>query len=177
LTSEQEIVKGCIKKDKLAQKALFDSCAQKLYNVCFRYTNSQMDAEDLMQDAFILALQKIETFKGKSSLTSWVCAIGINLAIDKIRKMKNISFLEIDNIHQELPSEEAEMEVDNAPDAALALHAISKLPEGFQMVLKLYALEKFTHQQIADTLNISVGTSKSQLARARKKLAEILQKL
>lgn len=175
MLSEQEIIEGCIKCDKEAQKALFHFCYPKLNTVCLRYSSSAQDAQDLMQDTLLKVYEKIDTFKGNSSLTSWICSIAVNAALSNFRKLKKFRLVDLDQADLEnQPMEESSHLPE--PDVEKAVEAIQSLPEGYQMVLNLYAIEKYSHQQIAEALNISVGTSKSQLARARKKLATMIKK-
>jgi RNA polymerase sigma-70 factor (ECF subfamily) len=173
LLSEQEIIEGCIKCDKAAQKALFDLCHQKLNNVCLRYSNSAQDAQDLMQDTLIKVYQKIGSFKGNSSLTSWICTIAVNTAMSNFRKLKKFRLVNIDTVQLEQVKDEDYTDLPE-PNVTKAIEALRKLPEGYRMVLNLYAVENYSHQEIANELGISVGTSKSQLARARKKLREMV---
>lgn len=173
MLSEQEIIEGCINCDRAAQKALFDLCHQKLNNVCLRYSNSAHDAQDLMQDTFIKVYQKIGSFKGKSSLTSWICSIAVNTAMSNFRKLKKFRLVDLDSVQLEQIEDEEYGDLPE-PNVDKAIEALRKLPEGYRMVLNLYAVEKYSHQQIADELGISVGTSKSQLARARKKIREMV---
>lgn len=180
MLSEQEIIEGCINQERKAQKALFELCAEKLFNVCLRYSKSAQDAEDLMHDVFIIVLDKLKTFKGNSSLTSWICAIAVNKAISNIRKQKDKIFVDLDVYEGEATLSDYENNekdsVLNEPSLDKAVEALKSLPEGYRVVLNLYAVENYTHKQIAEALNITVGTSKSQLARARKKLSEMLEK-
>lgn len=176
MISEQEIIEGCIRQDKVAQKALFELCYSKLRNVCARYSNSLEDAEDLMHDTYIIVFDKIDSFKGNSSLTSWVCTIAINAALSNFRKNKKYRLVDLDSANVVAASENVEDTFAETPNLNKAMDAIRQLPEGYQMVLNLYAVENYSHKQIAKALDISVGTSKSQLARARKKLIELVKK-
>ena len=173
MLSEQEIIDGCKQYDRTAQKALFDMCYTKLNNVCQRYSKNTQDAQDLMQDTLIKVYQKIETFKGKSSLTSWICSIAVNTALSNFRKLKKFHLVDIDSVNIADIKDEEDSTMPE-PDIENAINALRSLPEGYQMVLNLYAVENYSHQEIAEKLGISVGTSKSQLARARKKLREMV---
>jgi len=176
LLSEQEIIEGCMQQDSGAQKALFEFCYGKLYNVCLRYSKSPADAEDLMHDTYIKVFDKIGSFKGNSSLTSWVCSIAVNAALSEFRKNKKFRLVDLDSVDfSNAMTEEADT-FQEEPDVNRAIEAIRQLPEGYQMVLNLYAVENYSHKEIAKALNISVGTSKSQLARARKKLTELVKR-
>lgn len=175
MLSEQEIIEGCKQNDSKAQKALFEHCFAKLQNVCLRYSKSQADAEDLIQDTYIKVFDKIETFKGNSSLTSWVCSIAVNAALSEFRKNKKFKLIDLDSADFTAAMVADDDVFNEVPDVNKAIDAIRQLPEGYQMVLNLYALENYSHKEIAKALNITVGTSKSQLARARKKLTELVK--
>ena len=175
MLSEQEIIEGCKQQDSKAQKALFELCFVKLRNVCSRYSNSHADAEDLIQETFIKVYEKIGTFKGKSSLTSWVCSIAVNAALSEFRKNKKFKLVDLDSADYSATLIAEDDVFNEEPDFNKAIEAIRQLPEGYQMVLNLYAIENYSHKEIAKALNISVGTSKSQLARARKKLTELVK--
>jgi RNA polymerase sigma factor (sigma-70 family) len=175
LISEQKIIEGCKKQDKGAQKALFEYCYPKLRNVCSRYSNNAEDAEDLIHDTYIKVFDKISTFKGNSSLTSWVCSIAVNAALSNFRKNKKFRLVDLDSADVVALAENRDDTFAEKPNLNKAIDAIRQLPEGYQMVLNLYAVENYSHKQIAQALDISVGTSKSQLARARKKLTELIK--
>lgn len=174
MKSEQEIIEGCRQQDNKAQKALFELCYTKLRNVCHRYSNTPQDAEDLIHDTYIKVFDKITTFKGESSLTSWVCKIAVNAALSNHRKNKKFRLVDLDSANVAATTATDDDTFNEEPNVNKAIEALRQLPEGYQMVLNLYAVENYSHKQIAEELNISVGTSKSQLARARKKLAEIV---
>ncbi len=129
-----------------------------------------------MHDTLIVAFEKISTFKGKSSLSSWICSIAVNRALSNFRKNKKWKWIDIDDADLDASYDPHGDTLQAAPDLNRAMEAIRQLPEGYQMVLNLYAVENYSHQEIAQALDISVGTSKSQLARARKKLSEIIKK-
>lgn len=164
--SQQEILNACLKGDRLAQKQLYDGLKGKMYAVCLRYADSREDAEDIMQDGFVTVFRDMHQYKGAGSFEGWVRKVIVNVALQNIRKKKGkLIITELENMEYkwgETPSFYAEGETSKG-----LVNLMQKLPTGFRTVLNLYVLEGWTHIQIADELGISVGTSKSQLSRAK----------
>lgn len=161
---------------------VYQENAPKLIGICRRYVSIRELAEDLVQDAFITAINKHSTYTGRGSLEGWLRTIVINTALMYLRKEKknNISSFAIEDSSDrdmtEMPDEnDARSLIENAgfSDDDL-LQAIDKLPDHHKIVFNLYVMDKYSHRQIASELNISEGTSKSHLARARKKLQKLL---
>jgi len=149
-----------------------------MYNTCLRILNDRMEAEDVMQDAFLTAFLKLDQYRGEMSFGSWLKRIVINKSIDALRA-KKIKFEELDekqvdetvlNFENEYTQEENERQVIKIKEA------VQKLPEGFRVVLSLFLFEGYDHEEISLILGISESTSRSQLARAKKKLADYLKK-
>jgi len=138
-----------------------------------RYSSSEADAEDILQDTFVTVFRKLDTFKGEGALGGWIRRIAINTALMHYRKnKKNKLYAEIDDVGIDLAS------TDNVFDAISAKHLmglIQSLPSGYRMVFNLYGIEGYKHHEIAEKLGISEGTSKSQYSRARKMLIEKLE--
>ena len=141
--------------------------------VCMRYSSSEADAEDILQDTFVTVFRKLDTFKGEGALGGWIRRIAINTALMHYRKnKKNKLYAEIEDAGIDLAS------TDNVFDAISAKHLmglIQSLPSGYRMVFNLYGIEGYKHHEIAEKLGISEGTSKSQYSRARKMLIEKLE--
>ena len=153
----------------------------KMIGVCYRYVPNKQLAEDLAHDAFIRAMDKAESFTGKGNFDAWLCRININNALQHLRKQQANSFLEDIVIHENTLMENSKEEDDrgiiemaNFTENEL-LDTINILPEHHRLVFNLYVIDKYSHIQIAEELGISVGTSKSHLSRARKKLQIALQ--
>jgi RNA polymerase sigma-70 factor (ECF subfamily) len=148
--------------------------------VCMRYTRNVELAEDLVQDGFIKVFSSIERFDGKGSFEGWIRRIIVNLAIDHFRKQKR-DFLLL-NENQELDDflEPEEDEVDDSPAYDFKpediMAAMQQLTPAYRTIFNLYVFENMTHKDIAEALNINVGTSKSNLAKARRNLKQILLK-
>ena len=145
-----------------------------MLGVCLRYCNSVDDAKDIMQEGFVKVFTTLHKFKGNSSVTTWITRIMMNTAIDSFRKSKKLQFTEsFDKYSNEVTDFEDELEVVNEPlsvDELMAL--VQKLPNGYRVVFNMYAIDDMSHREIATHLGISEGTSKSQLARARKQLQQ-----
>lgn len=170
--TDEEIVKGCINKNPIAQKNLYDKFARKMLGVCLRYSENQEEAEDVLQNGFITVFQNIETFKSLGSFEGWVRKIMVNTALTNIRKNKKFKQnIELDSVTYMLPSTNHVAENFAANDL---LKVIKTLPPGFRTVFNLYAIEGYSHKEIGDMLNISEGTSKSQYARAKAHLQKMI---
>ncbi|MCC6816817.1 MAG: RNA polymerase sigma factor [Saprospiraceae bacterium] len=168
-----DIIKGCIGGDILCQKELFDLLAGKLMGVCMRYSKDKMEAEDLLQDSFIKIFTNLESFKNDGPLEAWARRIIINTSIKKYHKM---------SYQNESPSSDLmpEKTTDfSALDGLLyneLLEMVNDLPQGYRVVFNLYAVEGYSHKEIAELLNIKEATSRSQLVKARMVLQEKITK-
>jgi len=178
LLNDQELVAACKEDNPQAQKILFEMYAGRMLAVCARYCPCMEDAKDAMHDGFIKIFKQIHTFKGESKLQTWMTRLMIYTAIDHFKKSIKWNYYETDEevylaagsqVSHEISIQEEDMNIQD-------LYAIIReLPEGYKMVFNLYAIDGFTHKQIAEKLNISEGTSKSQLARARKLLQKLVK--
>ncbi len=167
LKEQAELVSGCLKKDKAAQRKFYDRFAGVMYTICLRYTANTDDAKDVLQDGFIQALQNLDKFGNQGSLEGWMKKVFVNLALGKLRFDKK-KFAEDDMETAQHIGHEPQAE-SNITQKEILKH-IQQLPLGCRTVFNLYVLEGYTHPQIAKELNINEGTSKSQLARARQLL-------
>jgi len=142
-----------------------------MYNTCVRIVVNQFDAEDILQESFVSAFKSLESFKGESSFGAWLKRIVINKSLNALRQ-KKYSFTDLDN----LQVAQEELDDDEIPEVAPeAIHeAIKTLPEKARVVLNLYLLEGYMHKEIAEMLEISESTSKSQYQRAKKLLRDKL---
>ena len=169
---EQELARYCCKGDKMAEDELYRRYAAKVNMLCCRYTDNAAEAEDLVQDAFIKALDNMPSFsyRGKGSLQVWISRIAINLAVDQIRKMR-LRFVPLDIwVHDTIPDPD-ESDMETVPEEKL-LEWISGLPELRRAVFNLYCIDGYTHKQIAQMLGITEKGSAGALAKARKQLKE-----
>lgn len=172
LTDEQ-LVKKCLEKDSLAQKQLFDSFSRKMMGVCLRYSKDADEAQDVLQIGFIKVFKKLHLFNSDGSLEGWIRKVMINTALDQIRRNKKFgNNIDLDLVDYQLLSENEDVLSQLSVNDLLKI--IQAMPKGFRTVFNLYAIEGYSHQEIADQLNISVNTSKSQYSRARVYLQKII---
>ncbi len=168
LYSKEEILRGCKKNKRQFQEILYRKYAKKMYGICLSYAGDRDMAQDILQDSFIKIFNKIKDFNPEGSLEGWIRKIITNTAIDYLRKQKRI--------RNYISEKEEIKEGVYEPDALQQLQAqdvinmVEKLPDGARVVFNLYALEGYTHKEIAQKLEIAEGTSKSQYNRARKLL-------
>jgi RNA polymerase sigma factor (sigma-70 family) len=168
-----QIYQQCIKGDSKAQEQLYLHLAPKMLGVCYRYTHNIMEAEDVLQDAFIRVFKFLHTYKGEGDLEAWVRRIMVNTALNHIKKNKRIAEeLEI----EKATVVESTLTVDlNNYDTSLIMNALQQLPDGYKVILNLFAIEGYSHKEIAEQFNIAESTSRSQFLRAKVALKKILE--
>lgn len=168
------IITQCQKADRKAQQELYTLLAPKLYGTCLRYTNASTDAEDLLQEAFMKIFSNISSFKADGHIEAWARRITVNVILEAFRKKKMLEY-SIDYVdHGNLLSNNSINVLESLSLQELT-KIINSLPEGKRVVFNLYVIEGYSHKEIAEMLNISEGTSKSQLSKAKEMLAEILK--
>ena len=167
--TEQELIDGCKLDDRRAQKALYERYSPDMLGVCRRYIKVQEDAEDVLVEAFFKVFDKIDQFKQEGSFEGWIRRIVVNESLMFLRKRHNFKLtVELDKVEIGEPANvPAELE------AREILSLLNDLPTGYRTVFNLYVLEGFKHKEIAETLGISINTSKSQLILAKKRLQEL----
>jgi RNA polymerase sigma factor (sigma-70 family) len=174
LRTDHELIQGCLRESKASQKELFLRYAGKMLVVCRRYARHEMEAEDILQEAFMRAFDNIHQFKSVGSFEGWLRRIVVNTALKTHRKMS----FQKEKIGLEIYEEDsAEPEAYGALGAEMLLKLISELPDGYRMVFNLYAVEGFSHQEIASALGIQESTSRSQLVKARRLLQSKLHEM
>ena len=169
-----EIIKGCLKNDKKAQRQLYDMYAPLMLSVCRRYIGDYDMAQDVMIKAFMIVFDKVGQFRREGSFEGWIRRIMVNESLSWLRKNRSMYLeVEIESADKEIDFEMISAQL-NAEDLMELIHG---LPSGYRTVFNLYAIEGYSHAEIADQLGINVNTSKSQLSRARallqRKLAEL----
>lgn len=158
--NDNQLIAECNAGNRLAQRQLYERHAGRLFAVCLRYLKRE-DAEDALANAWIKVFRSLKDFRGDSGLPTWMTRIVVNECLMLLRK-KNVFFEQINEVH------EAQVFVtEEASDEEMLLQFVAELPLGFRTVFNLYAIEGYSHKEIASMLNISEGTSKSQLSRAR----------
>lgn len=169
--TEEELIKGCLNLDPNAQKQLYEKYSAKMFGVCLRYVKDYSEAEDVLVTAFMKVFDRLAQYKGQGSLEGWIRRVTINEALTFLRKNRYMYLeVEIEKVDREPEFQklENELEVEDL------LNMVKRLPEGYRTVFNLYAIEGYTHREIAKKLEINVNTSKSQLSRARKLLQKYL---
>lgn len=173
MTSEKSLISGCKNGDRKFQRELYDHFAPKMMMVCLRYSKSDQEAEDILQESFIKVFDHIKGFKGESRLIYWIKRIVVNTALNHGRK-KLYMFPMLDVAELEKP-DDSNVSISSLHVQEL-LGMIQELPSGCQIIFNLYAIEGYNHNEISKMLEISVGTSKSQYSRARQLLREMIEK-
>ncbi len=163
----------CKKGDTNAQFELYQLHSRYMYNVAYNLLQHTAEAEDAMQEAFLKAFQKIETFKGEVSFSAWLRRIVVNNCLDLLRQRKDSLSFESQENYLSLVEEDIFEDADEVLPKIQA--ALAQLASGYRTVLTLYLLEGYDHSEIAEFLNISKENSRSQYARGKKKLVEILK--
>jgi RNA polymerase sigma factor (sigma-70 family) len=172
----QDLIDGCVAGDQKAQFQVYKLYYKAMYNTSLRIVNDSMEAEDVMQEAFLSAFEKINTYSGTVSFGAWLKRIVVNRSLDALGKRKavfedieNHTSLRDDSPEETLYKQELEAKVEEVKAA------IEELPEGYRVILSLYLIEGYDHDEIADMLHISSSTSRSQLSRAKQKLLSELK--
>lgn len=173
---EEELIKKCLKRDRKAQKELYDKYSSMMMGLCRRYANDKSTAEDILQEGFTKVFLHLKTYSGTGSFTGWIKRIMINTAISYYHKYIKTSWHDELDLAKGVGDDQEQIgEQDYSYEELLKV--INELPHGFRMVFNLYAIEGYKHREIAEILGIDTGTSKSQYSRARKiiqdKLAEL----
>lgn len=160
----EKIIKGCKKNRPDAQKALYERFSRKMFGVCLQYSKDYTEAEDVLQDGFVKVFTKISQFNFNGSFEGWVRRIMVNCALERYRKQSLLySVSDIQDYDYKLAYDDVMGEISSKE----LLGLVQELSPQYKMVFNLYAIEGFSHQEIGKKLNISVGTSKSNLSRAR----------
>jgi len=167
----QDIIDRCCNGDEKAQFQLYKLYYKSMYNVSVRIVNDVMEAEDVMQEAFLSAFKKIKTYKGEVSFGAWLKRIVVNRSLDYLKK-KKVQFEEINERTTQI--EDYQMAAHEV-DAKVLKAAIQDLSDGYRIVLSLYLIEGYDHEEISQILGISNSASRTQLLRAKNKLRELLK--
>lgn len=171
MVEENQIIEECKKGKHKSFGMLYKKYAPLMLGVCYRYSKTKDEAEDVLQEGFIKVFQKIKSFEGKGSFEGWMRRIMVNTAINNYKaNNKHYYHDDIDqdnNINLKV-DEVLPFEADDNISKNQIIRLIQELPAGYQMVFNLYVIEGLTHQEIAEELDVSINTSKSQLSKARK---------
>ncbi len=168
--SDDELIRGCLANNRRIQEMLYRRYAKPMYNICLMYERDRDEAKDILQEAFIKIFRNISSFNTQGSFKAWMKRIVANTAIDHYRKnYREPEFIPVEHSIHSFSSGES---VDSILNTRDLISQVDRLPGGAKMIFQLYAIEGYSHKEIAELLNISEGTSKSQINRAR----QLLQK-
>jgi RNA polymerase sigma factor (sigma-70 family) len=165
MTHHSALIKNCLKGKAAAQKQLYEEFAQQMLGVCYRYTKSLQDAEDVLQEGFVRVFKFLDQYNREGELGGWIRRIMVNTALNYLKKSQKYQY--------DLLFDKAEMIAISAEDPEVLLNAkelaelIRQLPTGYQTIFNLHAIEGYTHVEIGQMLGISENTSRSQYMRAR----------
>ena len=165
------VIERCKRGERKAFHELYELYKKAMFNVALRILNNSSEAEDVLQESFLKAFAKINTYNQGSAFGAWLKRIVINTSLDALKKRK-LQFVPLDQEHynqEEEGDEDIDLEVENIKNC------VRQLPDGYRSILSLYLFEDYSHKEIAALLNISEGTSKSQYNRAKKKLIDLVK--
>ena len=168
------LLQACKKGDRLAQRQMYELLKGKMFVLCQRYSNSREDAEDLLQEGFVKMFRDLHQYQGVGHIEGWIRMVFVRVCLQYIKKqkaeIKTIEFTDFD-----ITSEE-EVQFNDEDTVKNMIQMLQLLPTGFRTVFNLHVLEGYSHPEIAEILGISVGTSKSQLLRAKAYFKKMLEK-
>jgi RNA polymerase sigma-70 factor (ECF subfamily) len=168
------IINGCLKNDEKARRKLYEMFAPKIMSICRRYTYSKYEADDIFQDAFVDIFRGLKTFDVlKGNFDGWIYTVAVNAALKSVRKNIKEKQLQLEDVKEQ---EITQVALDDGLEAEDLLKFIDELPMGKKTIFNLYVIEGYSHKEISSMLNISEGTSKSQLSKAKEMLVQIHNK-
>lgn len=169
----EQLIEQCRHGSRTAQFELYKLYYKAMFNTSYRIVNNRTEAEDIMQESFLKAFKNLGRYNGEASFGSWLKKIVVNQSIDFLRKVK-IEFIRIDDSIENIKDDEAEVigEIDDKTTFNEIIKEINNLPPGYRIILSLYLLEGYDHDEISQILKISPSTSRSQFNRAKKRLLQ-----
>lgn len=169
-----ELIARCKAGERKAQELLYNQFASKMLGVCMRYATDRMEAEDMLQNGFIKIFKKLDDYRGDGAFEGWVRRIMVHSAIEYYRKHHKMMMMDVTDIGNEPSVNPAAMANMGVKDL---MNIIQQLSPGYRMVFNLYAIEGYSHKEIAGIVGITEGASKSQLSRARTILKDMVTKM
>jgi RNA polymerase sigma-70 factor (ECF subfamily) len=172
LIDEQELIANCLAQQRKAQETLYNIYSRKMYGVAMRYAHCPEKAADILQESFVKIFKNLEKYSHTGSFEGWIRRIVVNTALDHYRQQTALHVVTHEYDENTAASNSYDITSQIAADNLIKL--IQTLPNGYRTVLNLYAIEGYSHQEIAEQLNITEGTSKSQLSRAKNVLQQLI---
>lgn len=168
---ERELIEGCLRHERVAQQALYQRYARAMYSTALRIVGDDGEAADVLQDAFVDVFVKLDTFRQESTIGAWIKRIVINKALNALRRKKQHWIVD----DTEVPDVADEANASFPFTVEQVKKAMQSLPDGYRTVMSLFLLEDYSHQEIAESLGITVSTSKSQYHRAKERVRNYLE--
>lgn len=172
--TEEAILQGCLQNNATSQRELYTRYSPKMLAVCYRFAHNREDAEDMLQEGFIKVFSQIHTFRNQGAFEGWIRRIVVHTCINHLKKNKRFNE-SVDIIHA-TSIQVREESVPSIVQAKQIVECIRLLPMGYRTVLNLYAIEGYSHKEIAEMLDIEESTSRSQYTRAKQMLEDVLVK-
>lgn len=171
---DKQLIKACIKGDPRAQRELYERYGPLLMGLCMRYAGNREDAEEIFHDAMLRIFKNLHKFDQRSKLSTWMSRIGINSAIDFIRKRKNVLMVEHLSSDIQDMRDDADVEEEVYLEADVAMGLLKSLPENQQVIINMHLIDELSHREIAQQLDISEEASRSKLSRAKRTLVKLV---
>ncbi|SIT17635.1 RNA polymerase sigma-70 factor, ECF subfamily [Filimonas lacunae] len=171
--TEEALILGCLQNDPVSQRELYNRYSPRMLSVCYRFSQSRQDAEDMLQEGFIKVFTQMGGFENRGSFEGWIRRIIVHTCINQLKKDKKFSD-NVELIHAEQYMQVREESISAIMQVKQVVECIRLLPIGYKTVLNLYAIEGYSHKEIADMLEIGESTSRSQYTRARVMLEDLL---
>jgi len=169
--NEEGLIEGILKEKRWAQKQLYEEYFEVLMPICLRYAGTKEEAEDVLHESFIKIFKNIGKYKPGTSLKGWMSRIVVNTSIDHYRKRVKKKTVELDNVYHLKAKEVNAVQALSVEEILNAMHQLSYI---YRTIFNMFVVEGYPHKEIAEKLNISESTSRSNLVKARKKLKELL---
>jgi RNA polymerase sigma factor (sigma-70 family) len=174
VSDEKALAAACCAGERRAQRCLYERFKDPMYGLCLRFADRPEDAEDLLQEGFVRVFRDLKSYRGEGSLEGWVRKVMLNTALQYIRRRNDVpATVDLTALENVLSRENGE---EDPAEAGRLVRMLQQLPPGFRAVLNLYVIEERSHEEIARELGIAVGTSKSQLQRAKAFLRRLIDK-
>jgi RNA polymerase sigma-70 factor (ECF subfamily) len=170
--NDKELVERCLEKDRRAEKALYDRFSGQMYAICLRYMKDQQEAEDVFQEGMIKVYNKLNTWKGEGPLVGWMRQVFIHCALNQIKTNQKHFMQDLDSTVQ---PENLEINVISQLQTEAIWNLIQQLPIGYKTVFNLFAIEGYSHAEIATMLGVTESTSKTQFLKAKAKLKNLIE--
>ncbi len=171
-----EVIRGCASGDKKCQREIYELYYNKMYGVCLRYGKNADEAKDLLHEGFLKVFRTVASFKGDSDFYHWIKRVFTNNCIDHLRSAYKKNIVYVDQVYTDDQAEEEEIDDDQVLNTGQVFKAMNELRPDYRLILNLYAIENYSHQEIAEHLGIKESSSRSKLLRARRSLNKLLKR-